>query len=1274
MVAAENAAVRSSTPPSEAPSPERAPSRDQISQALASKDPSWFRQTADRGANSAAYRKNQVEDDDTVDVPPARAQLPGMSRPSSTGPGDRAHRERPKSMISPSKTGSSLLLPTTDALKLGPPADIQSGQDAGISGRTSPTRPPSPTKGMGGFVQSAMMKRTDSVKRWSVTTPGLQRGNTIANRNSYENKSGGESPGPETVSRPSSRSRDSASRPTSSHAKDAPSFPTTSLPEQNTPATPAPKPTKRETDVEEPLPTSPSKTMDPRRWSPTKSSWLDAALKQPESPKPKPATTPSNQPAWMVELNRAKAEKAKNPSVDVGRPGSTVRKHEVKTGGLTRPAPPGTTIKSPNIGVVSSPPLGSAKPVTPVLRSAGFAPSPSPPNQRPTVPSLRTTGLTAPNTSTELFSAVTEGSERRVSLSTPLSAVEKPDTPPKKDFRAGLRSRGTTLGNADKNEPVNELASVFGTLRKTKTQNYKAPDELKDNILRGKAGLNITGGPRPYEKKDEFRDAILKKKADFQQAKEEGRSIATNAKAPKEEVIPEGLARARASTVSRSATLSHSRDTSATKSFQESSASEASAISLPKSSEVETTTKTEKAEPAPSSGTSSEKTGPERLQGKVGGSALANRFNPALAGLLARGPPGMGGPSSKTPGASSSAGVSSTGSEPGPAPQLTHMTKNRARGPRRKAPVSSAKSPAAANGANDSVDTQVPEPDKKESSVKEIEETKPLSSPPAAVQEAAPEPITLPKPSSASRVASPDGSTTRAVAGAESQSAAVIPLVDSSKKLSAEPEPMSTGTKIALVDSKRSSVTSGSPKRLSEQVATIAAKTQPAEDKKLDVQPSTPRKLDMKRMSIFLDESAQSPPKTDKRTSRSPSPTKKGLATPSKLPDPDKVDSQPAVSVKAGSAIFGRSLTPTKSKAEEKSVPAPLTLRPRSTLPSTSAESIPSAMSSPSRSPSKTAADVSVMLKNFFGPERPKREYRIDAAEILMNRPKEGSTVQTQKYQLFQITEQGKKVPVPAHHERVLFEREMYICSHTFINAARKKMQEVYFWVGDEVSPSAVEDAQVFVNREAKAMGGDLVIIQQGKETAEFIHALGGILIIRRGSNNKYDSLASNMLCGRQYMGQVVFDEVDFTPTTLCSGFPYLISQSGKCYIWKGKGTGINELSCARLIGMDLAFMGELTEVEEGNEPENFWDLFNGVKKMSSADHWRLKPNYEKYCGRLFCSEAATRRQVRCGTVSPSPPGVGGPNVSMQTTNMYIDHRDQPLHTVRLVVLQGLCA
>lgn len=1263
MVAAENAAARSSTPPAEtAPSPEQTPSRDQISQALASKDPSWFRQTADRGSSSAAYRKNQVEDVDTVDVLSGHAQLPGMSRPTSTEPEKEAVRSRPSSQIG-SRTGSPLLN-MSEAQKLGPPADIQVGKDGTGSGRSSPTRPPSPTKGIGGFVQSAMMKRTDSVKRWSVTTPGLQRGNTTANRNSYDNKSGSTSPGPETISRPVSRSKESFSRPTSSHAKDPAPNSDATTPKGDVSALLIPEMPKPEADDEKTPPTSPSRTMDPRRWSPTKgSSWLDAALKGPESPKPKPAPAASNQPAWMVELNRAKAERAKNPSVDLGRAGATFKKHEVKTGGLVRPAPLGTTVKPPSLSGLKSPPLGIEKPLASGLRSGGMVKSPV--LERPSSRS----GSLNKSPVLEKPSPSTEEPARRSSVASPLLGKDTPDTPPKKDFRASLRPRGTTLGNADKGEPVNELVNVFGNLRKTRTQNYVAPDELKDNILKGKSGLNITGGPRPFEKKDEFKDAILKKKADFNQAKQEGRGVAPNVKPPQEQPIPEGLARR--ATITRSKSISHSRNASTVQMPSESLINTLdspkvtdSSVSVSRSvSEEGVAAKAEQTELAPSPALPKETTTPARPPNKVGGNALAGRFNPALAGLLARGPPGMGGAATRAAGTSSGTGVSDAGNEPGPGPQLTHMTKNRARGPRRKAPVTASNAPAPSLAAEPAT-TPLSLPDTKEAAVKQVEKShlqppQPEASaatPEEPKEEPKPTSVISPKPSVESPITTPIEQFMGTMAGDTPRSSGVISLVDSSKRRLEEHRPVSTGTRIALVDSSKSQGVPGSANKIHDQVAAIAAKAQPVEEKKanepLPRSPS-PQKLNVKRLSKFLDETNQPSTKNGPEPTRSPSPVKRflgGPPSPSKLPDSEKVDSQPAVSVKNGTAIFGRSLTPVKTQKQEekpveqpvekpvkKAVPAPLDLGPTTPAKTVPARPLPAEpreatspvlVASPTRSPSKSGTEVSSMLRDFFGSERPKRSYQADAGEILMNRPKGGSTVQTQKAQLFQVTEQGKRVPVPSHYERVLFEREMYICAHTFTNAARKKVQEVYFWAGDEVAPSAVEDAQVFVNREARSMGGTLIRIRQGKETAEFIQALGGIVIIRRGSSNKYDSLASNMLCGRNYLGQIVFDEVDFAPLTLCSGFPYIIAQSGKCYLWKGKGSGIDELSCARLIGMDSALMGELVEVEEGKEPESFWDLFDGKKKMSSADHWRLKPTYDKYCGRLFYSDIADRRQV----------------------------------------------
>ena len=105
-------------------------------------------------------------------------------------------------------------------------------------------------------------------------------------------------------------------------------------------------------------------------------------------------------------------------------------------------------------------------------------------------------------------------------------------------------------------------------------------------------------------------------------------------------------------------------------------------------------------------------------------------------------------------------------------------------------------------------------------------------------------------------------------------------------------------------------------------------------------------------------------------------------------------------------------------------------------------------------------------------------------------------------------------------------------------------------------------------------------------------------------------------------MGQVAFDEVNLSSSSLCSGYPYIISaRYGKLYLWQGRGSAADELGCARLIGMDLALIGEIEEVTEVEEPEDFFDTFpDSVKppKYPAEGYWRLKPNHDNYCCRLF--------------------------------------------------------
>jgi len=1247
VVAAENAARSSNSTPDPTPTAEDM-TREQIASALSSKDPSWFRQTADRGVNSAAYRRNQVEDTQTVNPSPARTQLPGMSR-STSGESSKDEKSHTEPVALPGAVTSSINLPGTS--KLDPPLDV-TGSDIAPNresrevfsppfGRTSPTRgerPISPTKGAGGFVQSALMKRSDSVsKRWNVQSPaGLQRADSIAsNRTSVAPKIRPKSflREPSTESAMPSSSEDKAEEQSASVSESTLKLDTTTSPE----------PDGQDPGKTTP-PVSPSKTMDPRRWSPQKSSWLESALNKPDSPKPK--TQPlSNQPAWMVELQKAKAQKANNPGTESSNSLPVSHKHQVSIGGLMRSSAPGTTISSAGRGGLHSPSPSIDAPVQNVRESR----------------SQTVSSLTQPKSESV--------DEAKQADTAPAINKVKPETPPKKDFRASLKPRAPPPSSSTGSQEV-EFKNVFGNLRKTTTQNFVAPDELRDNITRGKAALTVTGGPQKSERKDEFKEAILAKKKEFQVAQLEGRGTVRHNSVSSEKPIPEGLLKraelGRSNTIKQGSIPSDTpgadsrrpsavakppflSENSTRKPEHFSTSGNRSAVigslgsTLERQGVTPETASTE--EPSLSAGGSADQSmdpnGLPHLQGKISGN-LANRFNPALASLLAKGPPMASSSTVKSGSASLSESVSNSkvetnNDDSGSGPKLTHMTKNRARGPKRKAPTIA--SPV-------TIATRT-----------EPSGTKNLPQDSVPVQRETPIPSASPE---------------------------IITLEDSSKKESPAPTPPRPKP-VALVGAKYMPDTTASteipttpskPEKkngIHEQAASFAAQMRHATTDKTSggsddgtSKPPSPGKLSTNRMSRFADIATTESKFEQSKTFDPPRPAKKFLdnaatqdveqkpqpRSPSinkpKVPLPESPLSRPkqlspdtatkpvvAESEPKPSGLVGARPLPkppglfARKSFDPSSRPLPQGSQ-QDANPSPPPERVSSAADkSPIRSPTKQSADISASLRDFFGPVRHQRNYRADAAGLLTQPPNAAPPkIKTLSTQLFQFSSDGKKQPVPSHNERTLFEREMYLCVHSVINESGDKTVEVYFWAGDEVSESAMEDAAIFVSREARASGGTLIKLKQGKETPGFLQALGGIVIVQRGSGTKYDSLAPHMLCGRRYHGHVVFDEVDFTPSALCSGFPYLITQAGRCYLWKGKGSSVDELSCARLIGMDYALSGEMEEFDEGREPATFWDLFDGANRLGSADHWRLKPNYDKYCSRLFLSDAASQQQV----------------------------------------------
>ncbi|KAI1467252.1 uncharacterized protein F4812DRAFT_431902 [Daldinia caldariorum] len=1285
VVAAENAARNT---PSEPPSAAETASKDQIAPVLSFKDPPGPRQAGDEGTTSSAEKNSPVEDSSTE-----------MSRAPSNEVAKDDTDSQPTSPNQHNKLGSPLHLSASQ--RLDPPnSDAQlemenSQQSPGmsLSGRTSPSkldRSSSPTKGMGGFVQSAMMKRSDSIKRWSIQSPtGVPRVDPIVSH-----RTGGG-----TRSRPTSLIRDpsvevspkpSASQDGEHQEEDAT---ITEKPADPLKVEVKPLPNSPEQELGRATPTTPSKTLDSRRWSPTKSSWLESALNKPESPK-RGHTPSKSQPSWMADLQKARAEKAVNSTTERSRSPTVSHKHQVSIGGLMRSSAPGITTKPPpglgvlNIGGTaartddsSSPTKDTQSPITPGVKSPDVKipdlkspdlKSLDPKSTDLKIPDLKSPDLKSPDLkSLDLKSPDLKSPDLDRKL--PLPAVKpKPDMPPKVDFRANLKPRQPPVTTND--NPESEFKNVFSKLRKTTTQSYVPPDELKDNILKGKASLNLTGGPQKTERVDELKEAILSRKKDFQTVQAEGRGVTRNNSTASETPIPEGIARR--NTLLRSNTLG-----------QDSAAAIQAAIAdIPKPGIVsrrDSTQDTPSPKPQRFGGAGNpdltagstpktdipniprrgsaqavsivkDTTVPDRLQGKPLGGGLAGRFNPALAGLIARGPPGV------APGSSSSTATSKSrddatdvnDNKAGSGPKLTHMTKGRARGPKRNAPTSIT---AAAPHAPEET------PSNSVTVGRAASPEKSLDSPPnPEANDVGKDQLARPSP----------------------------PLI--SPNLFSNPF-------IAAAASEAGKAPG--PSKIHEQVAAFANQRRPRsptkvsdDSKESTSQPSSPKKLDARRMSRFLDDAttqavgkmgepqvvknvkgddetpsmAKPKPGSDKplvqdlpksqpqspplNKSRTPLPDPLSLG-PKKLSSNDTFGSSPSPEVVKTPASIERPLPaiPTHNGLEKALPPRPLPEEPKQLpqSPPNRSSRTPPPTSSPIRSPSKQSFEASTLLGDFFGSERTRKSYNVDAAELLMHRlsiapPK----IQTLSAQLFQFSADGKKLPVPAHNERTLFEGEMYICTHTFKDESGRKFTEVYFWAGDDVPRSTVDDASLFVSREARALGGKLVKLYQGKETPEFLQALGGIVIVQRGSGNKFDSLAPHILCGRRYRGHIVFDEVDFAPTTLCSGFPYVVSTGGKCYLWKGKGSGVDELSCARLIGMDYALSGEMEEIEDGHEPASFWDLFNVKSKAMSADHWRLKPSYDKYCCRLFCSNAASKQQI----VEISPFS----QADLRPTNIYV--------------------
>lgn len=1315
-------------------------SRASIALSLSSKDPSWFRQTADRGLESPAYLKSEERSESQVDLSPSR-QLPAMSheptiepekvektegnspsRPQTASTVGESNMSNRYSSVSPASPATGLGSPVaiTEAPKLEPSAQTETLADepalppSPTQRRMSPerARSTSPTKGLGGFVQSAMMRRSDSVsKRWSAQLPqGLSRSNSVvSNRNSVAAPSFTGSFSDMTSTTASRINRETAptERPSSSHSE-ASARPSETTGRPTTPSYSGNHETMRSegSPSRPPLygharstssvtadsfsgdgPSSPftSRTMDPRRWSPTKSTWLESALNRPDSRQSKP---PPPQPSWQ------QARQSRG-SVDMGR--ASVFK-EVTPVGLMRTPPPGGHFKKPSLsGTPSalSSPTFTKKVTVPdspssVLKSeplpAQSIPEPEPPlpeavNEQELPEPLKPEVVEEEGPKPSIVSEVSpeespekppveepveesrnspkpESSRKPPALSTrpnfslpnrePLSPKPRPQSPVV-DFRANLRKRDVAQDKEKQSEP--EFKNMFGKLKKTETRNYVAPDDLKDNILRGKSALNNTGGPKKTPRVDEFRQSLVITK---EAMKAGGGSIRRNtvgdqdAPAKPADPIPEALAKRNLMTKTTNDRKTNPDIQSPTAALELSPTrpfrAREAAVSPPALEEVASpvASQQEPAEMEPKFSPSLDmdrkdvaETGKElqteetrsvrSLRSSVGSETasmpttqvsaakgkLAGRINPALAGLLSRGPPSPAEGHKKE----LSMPASGDASPALPSAPLTHATKGRARGPKRRAP----------QGASAPV----------VSPAEEIKEVGAISSPEVEILQ------TISEPAASPEAISDNTSTDNVVVDTETAQIG-------SPYLKQFPGVKTTFQDVLNGGLQR--LRSFSPTSPRESTLSPTEHAHRESESLRDASPSSRPPVPPKPSSPSPSPSQSSPSSRfqwgqARFISPSPSPLRMGSRELQKdLPSTPSPKGVPGVMVADSSPQSKSSASPpVPRKRPDVSLARPIDPRNR----------LSRKMSAPSLV--AQAAEAREVIADFFKSfPNPRDRMDIDPQLVLAGKL-DDTKIRTVKRQIWEMTGDGKKQELPINQEYVLYEGSMYVCVHLF-EADRINHAEVYLWCGDDVSEAALDDAQLFARKVARENSCKLQVIRQGKERLRFIQALGGIIITRRGSSSRSTSSSLYMLCGRKHLGQMAFDEVDYSLRNLCSGFPFVISAPfGKLYLWKGKGSGPEETGAARLISMDLGLTGEFEEVTEGEEPESFFDDFAGSNEANAlltSDYWQLKPKFDHYRTRLLRIDHELGQPPRFWMRRP---GSGSPTVRPNDTVQEIE-------------------
>jgi len=187
------------------------------------------------------------------------------------------------------------------------------------------------------------------------------------------------------------------------------------------------------------------------------------------------------------------------------------------------------------------------------------------------------------------------------------------------------------------------------------------------------------------------------------------------------------------------------------------------------------------------------------------------------------------------------------------------------------------------------------------------------------------------------------------------------------------------------------------------------------------------------------------------------------------------------------------------------------------------------------------------------------------------------------------------------------FGGDSYVLKYTYKDSVGKEKYIIYFWQGNASTQDEKGASALLAKEMDDAMGHTAVQVRvvQGKEPEHFLMMFRGKMIVHAGGKasgfkNKadIDSFNTDGIQLFHVRGSTSLDcravQVPEKASSLNSTDVFVLETSSTQYIWFGKFSTTDEQTVARNVAKILKGTRTTTEINEGQEPQAFWDGLGG--------------------------------------------------------------------------------